>query len=161
MKGVSRHESTNRKEDRQRDFNIRERPPFPKSVFAAGTAKITAEYQKKRAEAALLIKGFSRSERWKEALSHPSRGPSQRNYGDAIVGAVLHGDGATAGALYAELMEKGLIPNQETWQGLFQCGLSHQGHGDGLQFMLHIETTRSIPWRLWLKISKLGLRGKS
>uniref|UniRef100_A0A673XS88 ribonuclease P n=1 Tax=Salmo trutta TaxID=8032 RepID=A0A673XS88_SALTR len=126
MKGVSRHESTNRKEDRQRDFNIRERPPFPKSVFAAGTAKITAEYQKKRAEAALLIKGFSRSERWKEALSHPSRGPSQRNYGDAVVGAVLHCDGATAGALYAELMEKGLIPNQETWQALFQCGLSHQ-----------------------------------
>ena len=62
----------------------------------------------------LLIKDFSRSERWKEALSHPSRGPSPRKYGDAIMGAVLHGDGATAGALYAELMEKGLIPNQET-----------------------------------------------
>ncbi|KAK6304606.1 hypothetical protein J4Q44_G00251920 [Coregonus suidteri] len=67
----------------------------------------------------LFIKGFSRTE---GGTDHPRE----------------HQEGhhATAWALYAELMEKGLIPNQETWQALFQ----------------------SIPWRLWLKISKLGLR---
>uniref|UniRef100_A0A8C7MC36 ribonuclease P n=1 Tax=Oncorhynchus kisutch TaxID=8019 RepID=A0A8C7MC36_ONCKI len=90
--------------------------------------------------ASMLIKDFSRSERWKEALSHPSRGPSPRKYGDAIMGAVLHGDGATAGALYAELMEKGLIPNQETWQALFQCDLSHQDNQTTYQTTYPMET---------------------
>uniref|UniRef100_A0A674AM34 Mitochondrial ribonuclease P catalytic subunit n=1 Tax=Salmo trutta TaxID=8032 RepID=A0A674AM34_SALTR len=258
-KGGSRHAGNNRKEDRQREFNIRERLPFPKSVFAAGTAKRTAEYQKKRAEeepdfprknkrveppdhpltasewkslkltspnpdrfdvrmmssmladgtdinvaksllayvamdtgtlsyelllryltlcvgsghhsevfdmydimrsrfrtldtgaSSLFIKGFSRTERWKEALTileniKRAITPSPRNYGDTIAGAVLHGDGDTAWALYAELMEKGLIPNQDTWQALFQCGLSHQGHEDGLQsILLHLRDNQIYP----------------
>ncbi|XP_029543673.2 mitochondrial ribonuclease P catalytic subunit-like isoform X1 [Oncorhynchus nerka] len=258
-KGGSRHAGNNRKEDRQREFNIRERLPFPKSVFASGTAKRTAEYQKKRAEeepdfprknkrvkppdhpltasewkslkltspnpdrfdvrmmssmladgtdinvaksllayvamdtgtlsyelllryltlcvgsghhsevfdmydimrsrfrtldtgaSSLFIKGFSRTERWKEALTileniKRAITPSPRNYGDTIAGAVLHGDGDTAWALYAELMEKGLIPNQETWQALFQCGLSHQGHEDGLQsILLHMRDNQIYP----------------
>uniref|UniRef100_A0AAZ3QUC1 Mitochondrial ribonuclease P catalytic subunit n=1 Tax=Oncorhynchus tshawytscha TaxID=74940 RepID=A0AAZ3QUC1_ONCTS len=99
----------------------------------------------------LFIKGFSRTERWKEALTileniKRAITPSPRNYGDTIAGAVLHGDGDTAWALYAELMEKGLIPNQETWQALFQCGLSHQGHEDGLQsILLHMRDNQIYP----------------
>uniref|UniRef100_A0A3P8XIR8 Mitochondrial ribonuclease P catalytic subunit n=1 Tax=Esox lucius TaxID=8010 RepID=A0A3P8XIR8_ESOLU len=260
-KGVSRHALN---DIRQRDFNIRERPSFPNSVFAAGTAKRTAEYQKRRAEAALqeeepdiprkkksleppdhpltasewkclkmtssnpdrfdirmmtsmvangtdinvaksllayiamdtgtlsyelllryltlcvggghhlevfdmynimknqfktldtgacslFIKGFSRTERWKEGLNileNIKRAimPSPRNYGDLIAGAVLHRDSATAWALYAELMEKGLTPNQEIWQTLFQCGLSLQGHEDQLKsILLHLRDNQIYP----------------
>ncbi|KAM4625168.1 mitochondrial ribonuclease P catalytic subunit [Polymixia lowei] len=76
----------------------------------------------------LFIKSFSRTERWREAVNvlqdmKKVITPSTRNYGDAIDGAVLHGDPTTAWALYDEVIEKGLSPHQETWQTLFRGGV--------------------------------------
>ncbi|XP_046870383.1 mitochondrial ribonuclease P catalytic subunit isoform X1 [Hypomesus transpacificus] len=234
----------NKKEDRQKDFIIRESPSFPKSVFAAGTAKKTAEILRRksglqeaeesdprqprvrvelpdrpltasewrklqeasgnherfpiqtmtslfaqRAEIdvaksllafvatetgtlpykmllryltlcvaaghhgevfdlydimtgrfgsldtgaySLFIRGFSHTERWRKALDILEDmkrviTPSSRNYGCVIAGAVQHGDVGMAWALYDDLIEKGLVPNQEIWQSLFQSGMSWPG----------------------------------
>ncbi|CAJ1074029.1 mitochondrial ribonuclease P catalytic subunit [Xyrichtys novacula] len=73
----------------------------------------------------LFIKSFSRTERWREAINilHELKKvftPSQRNYSDIISAAMLHGDTITAWALYDELIEKGISPNQETWEALFK-----------------------------------------
>ncbi|KAL0969706.1 hypothetical protein UPYG_G00231160 [Umbra pygmaea] len=89
----------------------------------------------------LFIKGFSRTERWKEGLNILENlkrviVPSPRNYGDIIAGAVLHGDGDAAWELYDELMENGLTPSQDTWQALFHCGLHQHGHESGLNSVL-------------------------
>ncbi|KAF7664745.1 hypothetical protein LDENG_00166560 [Lucifuga dentata] len=72
----------------------------------------------------LFIKSFSRTARWKEAISVLQEikkvlTPSPRNYGDIITGALLHGDLITAWALYDELIAKGLSPQPETWESLF------------------------------------------
>ncbi|XP_072221773.1 mitochondrial ribonuclease P catalytic subunit [Leuresthes tenuis] len=72
----------------------------------------------------LFIKSFSRTERWKEALSilqdvKKVFTPSPRNYGDVIAAAVRNSDMTTAWELYDELMEKGLSPHMETWDILF------------------------------------------
>ncbi|KAJ8341263.1 hypothetical protein SKAU_G00335540 [Synaphobranchus kaupii] len=90
----------------------------------------------------LFVKGFSRTERWKEAL--PILGsikklivPSPRNYGDVIDGAVRYGDSATAWALYGEILDKGMIPNQDTWQSLFEGGLSDPTNVERLQSILY------------------------
>ena len=61
----------------------------------------------------LLIKGFSRTERWREVLMMLEEikkviTPSPRNYGDAIAGAFLHGDVETGWTLYGELLALGL-----------------------------------------------------
>ncbi|XP_040925188.1 mitochondrial ribonuclease P catalytic subunit isoform X2 [Betta splendens] len=72
----------------------------------------------------LFIKSFSRTPRWREALSLLQElkvfTPSPRNYGDVIAAAIEHGDTITAWALYDELLEKGLSPHQETWKALFE-----------------------------------------
>ncbi|XP_034531497.1 mitochondrial ribonuclease P catalytic subunit [Notolabrus celidotus] len=73
----------------------------------------------------LFIKSFSRTERWREAVNilHNLKKvftPSQRNYSDVITAAMLHGNTTTAWALYDELNEKGVSPNQEAWDALFK-----------------------------------------
>ncbi|XP_028298342.1 mitochondrial ribonuclease P catalytic subunit [Gouania willdenowi] len=75
----------------------------------------------------LFIKSFSRTARWREALSilqdiKKVLTPSPRNYGDVIAAAVDHDDRDTAWALYNELIGKGLSPHQKTWEVLFQGG---------------------------------------
>ncbi|KAM9707363.1 mitochondrial ribonuclease P catalytic subunit [Menidia menidia] len=74
----------------------------------------------------LFIKSFSRTGRWREAVSILQEvkkvfTPSPRNYGDIIAAAVLSGDSSSAWALYDELMEKGLSPPPETWEALFRA----------------------------------------
>ncbi|XP_054653364.1 mitochondrial ribonuclease P catalytic subunit isoform X1 [Dunckerocampus dactyliophorus] len=73
----------------------------------------------------LFIRSFSRTARWKEALSivHYLKKvvtPSPGNYGHIIAAAMLNGDLITAWALYDELMAKGLNPQQGTWACLFK-----------------------------------------
>ncbi|XP_047467250.1 mitochondrial ribonuclease P catalytic subunit [Mugil cephalus] len=75
--------------------------------------------------ASLFIKSFTRTDRWREALVILRELKqvftlSPRNYGDIIAAAVLHRDMVTAWALYDELIEKGLTPNQDTWGVLFK-----------------------------------------
>lgn len=82
---------------------------------------------------ALFIKGFSQTDRWREAISmlrdmKKVLLPSPRNYGDVIAGAVLHGDSETSWKLYDELLELGLVPGQDTWQCLFQSGITQRGN---------------------------------
>lgn len=89
----------------------------------------------------LLVKGFSRTERWQEALvllDNISKiiTPSSRNYSDAIAGAVLHGSTATAWMLYNQLVEKGVNPNQDAWRCLFDAGASDHSHDDKLICLL-------------------------
>ncbi|XP_028835462.1 mitochondrial ribonuclease P catalytic subunit isoform X1 [Denticeps clupeoides] len=79
----------------------------------------------------LFLKGFSRTARWRESLTLLQSmkkiiTPSPRNYGDAITGAVLHGDSTTAWALYDELMNEGLSPSQDSLQVLFQSDQSNE-----------------------------------
>ncbi|XP_076843933.1 mitochondrial ribonuclease P catalytic subunit isoform X2 [Brachyhypopomus gauderio] len=89
----------------------------------------------------LLVKGLSRTERWREALVllediKKVITPSTRNYSDAIAGAVLHGDRETGWTLYGELLEQGLTPNQDTWQCLFDGAGSQHEHKDKLLAIL-------------------------
>lgn len=89
----------------------------------------------------LFVKGLSQTERWREALIilediKKVITPSSRNYGDAVTGAVLHGDRETAWRLYGELMDQGLTPNQETWRCLFESGVSQRTHKDKLLAIL-------------------------
>ncbi|XP_061600502.1 mitochondrial ribonuclease P catalytic subunit [Cololabis saira] len=82
----------------------------------------------------LFIKSFSRTARWKEAISilHEVKKvftPSARNYGDVIAGAMLNGDTTTAWSFYDELFEKGLTPHQETWDALFTRAQRHEEDG--------------------------------
>ncbi|XP_066532068.1 mitochondrial ribonuclease P catalytic subunit [Hoplias malabaricus] len=81
----------------------------------------------------LLLKGLSGTERWREALPMLEEiqkviTPSPRNYGDAIAGALLHGDQETAWMLYRALLDQGLTPNQDTWQCLFDNDVNHHHH---------------------------------
>lgn len=89
----------------------------------------------------LFVKALSQTERWREALIilediKKVITPSSRNYGDAVTGAVLHGDRDTAWHLYGELMDQGLTPNQETWQHLFESGVSQHANKDKLLAIL-------------------------
>ncbi|KAK2842979.1 hypothetical protein Q7C36_011194 [Tachysurus vachellii] len=89
----------------------------------------------------LFVKGLSRTERWTEALTvlediKKLLTPSSKNYGDAVSGAVLHGDRETAWRLYSELMDQGLAPNQETWHCLFEGCVSRCAHKDKLLAIL-------------------------
>uniref|UniRef100_A0A667ZVF9 Mitochondrial ribonuclease P catalytic subunit n=1 Tax=Myripristis murdjan TaxID=586833 RepID=A0A667ZVF9_9TELE len=91
----------------------------------------------------LFIKSFSRTARWKEALSvlqdiKKVLTPSPRNYGDIIAGAVVHNDMATAWALYDEVLEKGLSPHQETWSTLFRGGERQEAESDHQEKLLSI-----------------------
>lgn len=89
----------------------------------------------------LFVKGLSQTERWRETLKilediKKLITPSSRNYGDAVRGAVLHGDRETAWRLYGELTEQRLTPNQETWSSLFESGVSQSAHRDELLAVL-------------------------
>ncbi|KAF4083739.1 hypothetical protein AMELA_G00120200 [Ameiurus melas] len=89
----------------------------------------------------LFVKGLSRTERWREVLIilediKKVITPSSRNYGDAVSGAVLHGERETAWRLYGELMDQGLLPNQDTWRCLFESGMSQHAHKDELLAIL-------------------------
>ncbi|KAG7328047.1 hypothetical protein KOW79_007991 [Hemibagrus wyckioides] len=89
----------------------------------------------------LFVKGLSQTERWTEALTilvdiKKLITPSSRNYGDAVSGAVLHGDRETAWHLYSELIDQGLTPTQETWCCLFESGVSQSAHTDELLAIL-------------------------
>ncbi|XP_061824399.1 mitochondrial ribonuclease P catalytic subunit isoform X1 [Nerophis lumbriciformis] len=73
----------------------------------------------------LFIRSFSRTARWKEALSilqylKKVVTPSPANYGNIIAAAMLNDDLITAWTLYDELMANGQIPQQETWSCLFK-----------------------------------------
>ncbi|XP_077431552.1 mitochondrial ribonuclease P catalytic subunit isoform X2 [Vanacampus margaritifer] len=73
----------------------------------------------------LFIQSFSRTARWREALSilqdlKKVITPSPRNYGNIIAAAMQNHDPSTAWALYDELLAKGLNPQQETWTSLFE-----------------------------------------
>lgn len=77
----------------------------------------------------LFLKSMCRTERWRECLTilndlKKVLTPSPRNYGDAITGALLHSEPAIAWALYDEIIEKALNPHQETWENLFQEGMT-------------------------------------
>ncbi|XP_043119283.1 mitochondrial ribonuclease P catalytic subunit isoform X2 [Puntigrus tetrazona] len=85
----------------------------------------------------LLIKGLIQTDRWREALvvleeMKKALLPSPRNYSDAIAGAVLHGDAETSWMLYDELLQLGLVPNQDTWKSLFESGITRRGREDKL-----------------------------
>ncbi|XP_048046812.1 mitochondrial ribonuclease P catalytic subunit isoform X1 [Megalobrama amblycephala] len=108
----------------------------------------------------LFIKGFSQTERWREALAvlegmKKALLPSPRNYGDAIAGAVLHGDTETSWKLYDELLEQGLVPNQDTWQCLFQSGITQRGQEDKLFSVLsYLRDNQIYPEELLIKTIK-------
>ncbi|XP_035530564.1 mitochondrial ribonuclease P catalytic subunit isoform X2 [Morone saxatilis] len=84
----------------------------------------------------LFIKLFSRTARWREALTilqdiKKAITPSPRNYGCVISAAMFHGDLTTAWALYDELIEKGLSPHQDTWDSLFKAvGKTKEENGE-------------------------------
>ncbi|XP_033991227.1 mitochondrial ribonuclease P catalytic subunit [Trematomus bernacchii] len=74
----------------------------------------------------LFIQSFSRTERWREAISILEEikkvcTPSSSNYGEIVTAAMLNGDTTTAWALYDEIIEKGRTPHQETWEALFKA----------------------------------------
>lgn len=253
-KNINNHAVDKRKAFKSRDFAIKERPVFPKSVFAAGTARRTAELMKKKAgfsdtdepsdysrkkraaeipdhpltssewkimkegserpdrfvlrmmegmlsasadiniaksllayvavdtgtvpyelllryltlcvndghwdemydvydimksrfrtldtgAYSLLVKGFSKTERWQETLVlleniNKIITPSPRNYANAIAAAMKHGSSATAWTLYNQLLEKGISPNQDTWKYLFEGGVSDHEYDDELLSIL-------------------------
>lgn len=93
----------------------------------------------------LFIKSFSRTERWREAVNilHDLKKvftPSQRNYSDVISAAMSDGDTSTAWALYDELDEKGLSPNQEMWDALFKGERqTHEDKGEQAEAMSQAE----------------------
>ncbi|KAI7804292.1 putative mitochondrial ribonuclease P protein 3 [Triplophysa rosa] len=89
----------------------------------------------------LFVKGFSQTERWREALvvlegMKKALLPSPGNYGDVIAGAALHGDTDTSWMLYDELLDQGLPPHKDTWQCLFQRGIGEREHEDKLLSIL-------------------------
>ncbi|XP_028421783.1 mitochondrial ribonuclease P catalytic subunit isoform X1 [Perca flavescens] len=98
----------------------------------------------------LFIKSFSRTARWREAVSilHEVKKvftPSPRNYGDIITAAMLNGDTTTAWALYDELIEKGLSPHQETWDTLFKgVGKTNETEAEGMSQSEHQERLQGI-----------------
>lgn len=89
----------------------------------------------------LFVKGFSQTDRWREALvvlegMKKALLPSPGNYGDIIAGAARHGDTDTSWMLYDELLDKGLPPHKDTWQCLFQSGIDVHEHEDKLLSIL-------------------------
>ncbi|XP_062378707.1 mitochondrial ribonuclease P catalytic subunit [Sardina pilchardus] len=98
----------------------------------------------------LLIKGFSKTGRWEEALVFLENikgiKASPRNYSDIIAGAVQHGNMATAWTLYNQLLERGITPNQDTWKYLFEGGISDHENDDKLLSILeHMRDSQIYP----------------
>ncbi|XP_062905879.1 mitochondrial ribonuclease P catalytic subunit isoform X1 [Mobula hypostoma] len=77
----------------------------------------------------LFINGFSKTDRWKEAMIFLDSikkmiNPSPRNYGDIIISALQHKEVETAWRLFKEMEERNLSPNEDTLQAFFDCGKS-------------------------------------
>ncbi|XP_078262700.1 mitochondrial ribonuclease P catalytic subunit [Rhinoraja longicauda] len=75
----------------------------------------------------LFISGFSKTDRWKEALIFldsikKMMNPSPRNYGDVIISALKHKEVEIAWRLLNEMESRNLQPNEETLQAFFDCG---------------------------------------
>ncbi|XP_077477719.1 mitochondrial ribonuclease P catalytic subunit [Stigmatopora argus] len=75
----------------------------------------------------LLIKSFSRTSRWPEAVAFLNEikkvaTPSPGNYGHVIAAANRNGQPIKAWELYDELLAKGRSHQQETWISLFEGG---------------------------------------
>lgn len=108
----------------------------------------------------LFIKGFSRTEKWRECLLLLESikrviTPSPRNYGYAINGALLHGDSRTAWVLYEEMVEKGLTPNQETWQAFFDSDRSaHDSESKLSSLLLYMRNNQIYPGEALVKSIK-------
>ncbi|XP_034761645.2 mitochondrial ribonuclease P catalytic subunit-like isoform X2 [Acipenser ruthenus] len=108
----------------------------------------------------LFIKGFSRTEKWRECLLLLESikrviTPSPRNYGHAINGALLHSDSRTAWVLYEEMVEKGLTPNQETWQAFFDSDRSaHDSESKLSSLLLYMRNNQIYPGEALVKSIK-------
>ncbi|XP_059812755.1 mitochondrial ribonuclease P catalytic subunit isoform X2 [Hypanus sabinus] len=77
----------------------------------------------------LFINGFSKTDRWKEAMIFLDSikkmiNPSPRNYGDIIISALQHKEVETAWSLLKEMEDLNLRPNEDTLQAFFDCGKS-------------------------------------
>ncbi|XP_051876695.1 mitochondrial ribonuclease P catalytic subunit isoform X2 [Pristis pectinata] len=77
----------------------------------------------------LFISGFSKTDRWKEAVIFLDSikkmiNPSPRNYGDVIISALQHKEVETAWRLLNEMEDRNLKPNEDTLQAFFDCGKS-------------------------------------
>ncbi|XP_059209802.1 mitochondrial ribonuclease P catalytic subunit isoform X2 [Centropristis striata] len=73
----------------------------------------------------LFIEFFSRTAKWRECISILNEikkvyTPKARNYDRVITAALSNGEVTTAWAMYADLLEQGLSPFQETWDSLFK-----------------------------------------
>ncbi|XP_063039682.1 mitochondrial ribonuclease P catalytic subunit [Engraulis encrasicolus] len=99
----------------------------------------------------LLIKGYSKTERWRETLvllEDISRiiTPSSRNYADTIGAAVQHGSCDTAWTLYSELLDKGVTPTLDIWRRLFEGGIVDHEHDEKLLSVLqHMRDNQMYP----------------
>ncbi|XP_069772929.1 mitochondrial ribonuclease P catalytic subunit isoform X2 [Narcine bancroftii] len=76
----------------------------------------------------LFISGFSKTDRWKEAMAFLDSikkmiNPSPRNYGDVIISALQH-KVETAWKLLKEMESRNLTPNEDTLRAFFDCGKS-------------------------------------
>ncbi|KAG9268965.1 mitochondrial ribonuclease P protein 3 [Astyanax mexicanus] len=108
----------------------------------------------------LLLKGISRTERWREMLPMLEEikkivTPTRRNYGDAISGAFLNGDSETGWTLYNEMMELGLEPNQEVWQCMFNSATSLQKDKEKLlDILIYMRENQVYPQEMLVKSIK-------
>ncbi|XP_044127799.1 mitochondrial ribonuclease P catalytic subunit [Bufo gargarizans] len=74
----------------------------------------------------LLIKGLCNTDRWREAIDSletlkKAGTPSARNYGECIKGAIDHRDDELAWTLYDEMLQRDLVPPEESIQSLFNA----------------------------------------
>lgn len=79
----------------------------------------------------LLIKGLSGTDRWREAVASletikKAGTPSARNYGECIKAAIGHGDGELAWTLYDEMLQRDLIPPEDSIQSLFNADVQDE-----------------------------------
>ncbi|KAL2099279.1 hypothetical protein ACEWY4_005759 [Coilia grayii] len=99
----------------------------------------------------LLIKGFSKTERWREALVlleniNKTITPSSRNYADTIGAAVQHSSSGTAWTLYSQLLDKGVSPTLDIWKHLFEGGIADHDHDEKLLSLLqHMRDNQMYP----------------
>ncbi|XP_060685072.1 mitochondrial ribonuclease P catalytic subunit [Hemiscyllium ocellatum] len=77
----------------------------------------------------LFISGFSKTDRWREAVMFLDSikkmvTPSPRNYGDIVISALEHKEVETAWMLFKEMENKNLKPTENTLQTFFDYGKS-------------------------------------
>ncbi|XP_024051767.2 mitochondrial ribonuclease P catalytic subunit [Terrapene carolina triunguis] len=111
----------------------------------------------------LLIKGLSGSNRWREALSlleeiKKVMTPSKGNYGDCIKGALNNQEINLACELYHEMLAKGLIPNLDTLQVVFdtgKCVKDDQLNSELLGILLYLRENQLYPGEALMQSIKL------